>query len=75
MEIHHADKAYRKRALWLLVGITIMCGALLWQLQVWLSQLTATGAAIRTLCALGSPAALRAGVALAIPAVGLGLTL
>ena len=32
MEIHHADKAYRKRSLWLLAGIILMCGVLLWQL-------------------------------------------
>ena len=40
MEIHHADKAYRKRSLWLLAGIASMCGVLLWQLQAWLHSLT-----------------------------------
>ncbi|MDR7098572.1 hypothetical protein J2X04_000919 [Lysobacter niabensis] len=77
MEIHHADKAYRKRALWLLAGIVLMCGVLLWQLHAWLDQLTVqlgshdpdtVRAWVRLLlCALG--------VALAIPAIGLGLTL
>ncbi len=77
MEIHHADKAYRKRALWLLAGIVLMCGVLLWQLQTWLDQLTVQLGGrdpdtVRTwvrllLCVLG--------VALAIPAIGLGLTL
>jgi len=77
MEIHHADKTYRKRALWLLAGIVLMCGVLLWQLQTWLDQLTVQLGGrdpdtVRTwvrllLCVLG--------VALAIPAIGLGLTL
>lgn len=77
MEIHHADKAYRKRALWLLAGIVLMCGVLLWQLHAWLDQLTVQLGGrdpdtVRTwvrllLCVLG--------VALAIPAIGLGLTL
>ena len=77
MEIHHADKPYRKRALWLLAGTTIMCDVLLWQLQAWLNHLTSQlGASapdtvrfwVRLLlCGLG--------VALAIPAIGLGLTL
>lgn len=77
MEIHHADQAYRKRALWLLAGVVLMCGVLLWQLQVWLNHLVlqlgdsdpdTVRAWIRLLlCGMG--------VALAIPAVGLGLTL
>lgn len=77
MEIHYADKAYRKRALWLLAAIVIMCGVLLWQLQAWLNHLTSQlgGSDPETvrfwvrllLCGLG--------VALAIPAIGLGLTL
>lgn len=77
MEIHRADKAYRKRALWLLAGVALMCVALLWQLQVWLDQLSVqlgnsdpdtVRAWIRLLlCGMS--------VALAIPAIGLGLTL
>ena len=77
MEIHHADKAYRKRALWLLAGIVLMCGVLLWQLQAWLNHLSlelsnSDPDAVRSwirllLCSLG--------VALAVPAIGLGLTL
>jgi hypothetical protein len=77
MEIHYADKAYRKRALWLLAGTVVMCGVLLWQLQAWLDQLTlqlGTSApeTVRfwvrlLLCGLG--------IVLALPAVGLGLTL
>lgn len=77
MEIHHADKDYRKRALWLLAGIVLLCGVLLWQLQTWLDNLTVQlGASdpdtvrfwVRLLlCGLG--------IGLAIPAIGLGLTL
>ncbi|HEV8693248.1 MAG TPA: hypothetical protein VGQ93_03530 [Lysobacter sp.] len=77
MEIHHADKAYRKRSLWLLAGIVLMCGVLLWQLQAWLGHLTAQLGAqdpdtvrrwVRLLLA-------GLGFALAIPAIGLGITL
>lgn len=77
MEIHHADKAYRKRSLWLLAGIVLMCTVLLWQLNGWLGRLAAQ---------LGheDPDTVRhwvrllltgLGIALAIPAIGLGLTL
>ena len=77
MEIHRADKGYRKRSFWLLAGIVLMCGVLLWQLQLWLHGLTTQ---------LGSqdPDTVRhwvrllltgLGFALAIPAIGLGLTL
>lgn len=77
MEIHHADKAYRKRSLWLLAGIVLMCAALLWQLNDWLSRLT-------TQLGDQDPDTVRhwvrllltgLGIALAIPAIGLGLTL
>jgi hypothetical protein len=77
MEIHHADKAHRKRALWLLGGIVLMCGVLLWQLQVWLANITQQLGA-------SDPETVRfwvrsllfgLGVAMAIPATGLGLTL
>lgn len=77
MEIHYADKDYRKRAIWLLAGIVLLCGVLLWQLQAWLDQLTAQLGnsdpdTVRfwvrlLLCGLG--------IGLAIPAIGLGLTL
>lgn len=77
MEIHRADKAYRKRALWLLAGIAVLCGVLLWQLQMLLGELTvqlerSDPGTVRSwvrllLCGLG--------IALAIPAVALGLTL
>jgi hypothetical protein len=77
MEIHYADKDYRKRAMWLLAGIVLLCGVLLWQLQVWLNHLTeqigsSDPETVRfwvrlLLCGLG--------IGLAIPAIGLGLTL
>lgn len=77
MEIHYADKAYRKRAMLLLAGITLLCGVLLWQLNAWLSHLTAELGnsdpdTVRfwvrlLLCGLG--------FALAAPAIALGLTL
>jgi hypothetical protein len=77
MEIHYADRDYRKRAMWLLAGIVILCGVLLWQLHAWLDQLTLQLANsdpdtarfwVRLLlCGLG--------IGLAVPAIGLGLTL
>ena len=77
MEIHRADEAYRKRAMWLLGGIVIMCGVLLWQLDAWLKDVTAQlgqsdPETVRTwvralFCGLG--------IALAIPTIGLGITL
>lgn len=77
MEIHFADKTYRKRALWLLTGIVLMCGVLLWQLNIWLADLTSRlgasdPATVRSwvrmmLCGLG--------IALAVPAIALGTSL
>lgn len=77
MEIHVADKAYRKRAVWVLAAMLVLCGALLWQLQTWLNHVTQE-------LGSSSPATVRTwlrwllaglGLALATPAVGLGLTL
>ena len=77
MEIHVADKAYRKRAVWVLAAMLVLCGALLWQLQAWLNHVTQE-------LGSSSPATVRTwlrwllaglGLALATPAVGLGLTL
>jgi hypothetical protein len=77
LEIHHADKAYRKRSFWLLAGIVLMCGVLLWQLQAWLHHLT-------TQLGAQDPDTVRRwvrllltglGFALAIPAIGLGMNL
>jgi hypothetical protein len=77
MEIHYADRDYRKRAIWLLAGTVILCVVLLWQLHAWLNQLTAQLGnsdpdTVRfwvrlLLCGLG--------IGLAVPAAGLGLTL
>ncbi len=77
MEIHRADKAYRSRTLWLLAIIVMLCALLLWQLNLWLRGVTEH---------LGSsnPETLRhwlrmlftgLGLALAVPAAGLGLGL
>ena len=46
MEIHRADKAYRTRSGLLLAVIAVLCAALLWQLNGWLSRLTGTLAAV-----------------------------
>lgn len=77
MEIHRADKAYRNRSALLLAGVTVLCLALLWQLDLWLGRVNAE--------LLGSdPDTVRRwlrallgglGVALAVPAAALGLSL
>jgi hypothetical protein len=77
VEIHYADKAYRKRALWMFIGVFVLCGVLLWQLHTWLDHLAVQ---------LGNsdPATVRSwirmlftglGFTLAVPAIGLGMTL
>lgn len=77
VDIHYADKTYRKRSLLLLVAITVLCIVLLWQLQEWLQDITAhlsgkdPDTVRRWLRALFAGL----GVALAMPAIGLGLTL
>lgn len=77
MEIHHADKAYRSRSLALLGVAVVLCGVLLWQLNVWLQSLADN-------LANSDPATAREwlrmlfvalGIGLAAPAAGLGLHL
>jgi hypothetical protein len=38
MDIHRADKAYRTRSLALLGLVAVLCGVLLWQLNLWLGH-------------------------------------
>ena len=77
MEIHRADKAYRTRAAWLLAGVAVLCAVLLWQLDIWLARVT-TG------LGASDPDTVRywlrwllagLGIALAVPAAALGLSL
>ena len=77
MEIHHADKAYRTRSLWLLAAIMIMCVVLLWQLQSWLDSLTTQlgGRDPRIVREWVRLLLAGLGFALAIPAIGLSTSL
>ena len=77
MEIHRADKAYRTRSGLLLAVIAVLCAAVLWQLNGWLSRLTGT-------LATSDPATVHQwlrvlfvglGIGLAVPAAGLGIAL
>lgn len=77
MEIHRADQAYRTRAACLLVGVALLCAVLLWQLDTWLDRVT-TG------LGASDPETVRywlrwllagLGVALAVPAAALGVSL
>lgn len=77
MEIHYADKGYRRRSVWALSGVIVLLMVLLWQLNGWLRELapqlsgTDPDTARRWLRAL--LAAL--GLALSAPAAALGLSL
>ncbi|GAB3384874.1 hypothetical protein [Lysobacter fragariae] len=77
MEIHRADKAYRKRALWLLAGITVLCAVLLWLLQAWLQDLTTRLDRVDPQTAKQWVRMLLAGlgIGLSMPAIALGLNL
>lgn len=77
MEIHYADKGYRRRSIWALLGVLTVLTVLLWQLNAWLQSLAPQlsgadpDAARRWLRAL--LAAL--GLALSAPAAALGVSL
>lgn len=77
MEIHHAEKGYRKRSLWALLGVLVLLVILLWQLNTWLHGMTAQLSVADPNAAKqwlrGLLAAL--GIGLAAPAVALGLSL
>jgi hypothetical protein len=77
MEIHHADKAYRTRSLWLLLAIVLMCALLLWQLQSWLDSLTSQlyGSDPRVVREWVRLLLVGLGFALALPAIGLSMAL
>jgi hypothetical protein len=77
MEIHYADKGYRRRSIWALLGVLTLLTVLLWELNAWLQGLAPQlsgadpDAAKRWLRAL--LAAL--GLALSAPAAALGVSL
>lgn len=77
MEIHHADKAYRKRTLWLFAGIVVLCAVLLGLLQSWLDQVTTQlgGSDPETVRSWVRMLLAGLGFALAVPAIALGLGL
>src|SRR5687768_5539488 len=77
MEIHYADRAYRTRSLWLLAAIVVMCALLLWQLQAWLDSLTSHlgGSDPRVVRHWVRLLLVSLGVALAVPAIALSVSL
>lgn len=77
MEIHRADKAYRTRSLWLLAAIVVMCATLLWQLQAWLASLASDlgGRDPQTVRHWVRLLLAGLGFAMAIPAIGLSVSL
>lgn len=77
MEIHRADKAYRTRSLWLLAAIVVLCCALLWQLQAWLASLASDlgGRDPQTVRYWVRLLLAGLGFAMAIPAIGLSVSL
>ena len=42
MDIHRADRSHRTRSLVLLAVVAVLCAAMLWQLNGWLSHMSAT---------------------------------
>jgi hypothetical protein len=77
VDIHRADKAYRKRSLWLLLAIVVMCGVLLWELQSWLRSLTQEldGRDPQTVRHWVRLLLVGLGFCMAIPALGLAVSL
>ena len=77
MEIHRADRAYRKRTLWLIALAVVSCLVLLWQLNLWLRYVTQHlgGSDPDTVRHWLRVMFVGLGVGLAAPAVGLGLSL
>ena len=77
MEIHQADKAYRTRAMLLLAGTIVLCVVLLWQLNLWLGKVTGELGATDPDTVRRWLRALLAGlgIALALPAAALGMSL
>ena len=77
MEIHYADKGYRRRSLWALAGVVALLMVLMWQLNAWLqavtSELAGAGAETAKLWLKALLAAL--GVGLAVPSAALGASL
>lgn len=77
MEIHRADKAYRTRSSLLLAVVVLLCMVTLWQLNLWLVRVNATlissdpDTVRRWLRALLAGL----GLALAVPAAALGISL
>jgi hypothetical protein len=77
MEFHRADRAHRTRSVLLLAFVAVLCAVLLWQLDAWLTRLSATLATsdantvsfwLRILFAA-------LGIGLAVPCAALGLSL
>jgi hypothetical protein len=77
MEIHRADKAYRNRSALLLACVALLCIALLWQLNLWLGRVNAElmGADPDTVRRWLRALLAGLGVALAVPAAALGVSL
>ncbi|TWI11590.1 hypothetical protein [Aerolutibacter ruishenii] len=77
MEIHQADKEYRRRSIWTLLGVLALMGVLLWQLNTWLQGLDGrlSGADPATTKQWLKALLAMLGFALALPAAALGASL
>lgn len=77
MEIHYADKGYRRRSFWILAGVLILLMVLLWELNAWMQGLaTHLSAADPDTARRWLKALLAAlGLALSAPAAALGVSL
>jgi hypothetical protein len=77
MEIHRADRSHRNRSALLLAVVVVLCTALLWQLQLWLSHMSTTlaGSDAVTVTRWLRILFVALGVGLAVPAAALGVSL
>lgn len=77
MDIHYADKGYRRRCIWAMAGVILLSAALLWELDGWLRGMASQLSHTDPETAKGWLRALFVALAvgLAIPAAALGASL
>ena len=77
MEIHYANKGYRRRCIWAMAGVVVLSAALLWQLNAWLQGMASqlSGADPETAKFWLRALFVALALALAIPAAALAASL
>lgn len=77
MDIHYADKGYRRRCIWAMAGVVVLSAVLLWQLNAWLQDMASglSGADPDTLRRWLRMLIAALAIGLATPAIALGVSL